>query len=70
MRSNYAVHLELEQESEQEAQRRLRKQNMQTIKEETETKQDRNSEFWRKAWWVANVIALIIIAATIFRFSQ
>ena len=62
MRSEHGAYLELEQETEQETQRRLRKQNMKTIKDESQRKKDINMQFWHSIKQVVFVIACAAIA--------
>ena len=71
MRSEHGAYLELEQETEQETQRRLRKQNMKTIKDESQRKKDINMQFWHSIKQVVFVIACAaIIIYTLFHFAR
>lgn len=70
MRSEHGAYLELEQETEQETQRRLRKQNMKTIKDESQRKKDINMQFWHSIKQVVFVIACAAIAVyTLIHFA-
>jgi lipopolysaccharide export LptBFGC system permease protein LptF len=60
----------LVQELAQTKQDDIKAKNIETIKEEEQDKQDKNSEFWYRVRWVLNIVALIIIAATLFRVSK
>ena len=64
------AHLSLAQDIEQTKRDNLKAQNLKTIKEEEQDKQDKSSEFWYRVRWVLNIVALIIIAATLFRVSK
>lgn len=71
MRSEHGAYLELEQETEQETQRRLRKQNMKTIKDESQRKKDINMQFWHSIKQVVFVIACAaIIIYTLIHFAR
>lgn len=61
MRSDYAAHLSLVNDS-QDEQIKLKAKNMETIEEEKQRKRDINSQFWHS---IKQVVFVITLAAAI-----
>lgn len=71
MRSEHGAYLELEQETEEEAQRRVKTKNMKAIEKENQRKKDINMQFWHSIKQVVFVIACAaIIIYTLIHFAR